>query len=146
MTASSILSVAFIGTVCVTAGFGQIFSALGLITNNSTLLSWSATVTTNKWWEFLVATACIGVITLILSGGWKWVLPFQNYGFAITTGGLAIIGILLLVKSHSDFVSSFNSFAAGITNKPDTYNDLIAAAHQQGIQTSTPFSLANTWP
>jgi amino acid transporter len=60
--------------------------------------------------------------------------------------GLATVFLVLLFKSQSGFIHSFNQFAGPITGEPDTYHSIVSSAHKEGIDTSPAFSMNNTWP
>ncbi|HET7508801.1 MAG TPA: hypothetical protein VFJ65_00990, partial [Solirubrobacterales bacterium] len=76
----------------------------------------------------------------------RWTTRIMNSLWAITMLGLGTVFLVLLFKSHSGFVHSFNQFAQSVTGESDTYNSIINNAHKEGVDTSPAFSLHNAWP
>lgn len=146
LTTSSLLSAAFIALATAIVAVGPALTVVGLVSDSSTLVEWGAVVQTSRGWQFGIGLAAIGIPILIMASGWRTALRFQNWGVALTMVGLLVTAVVLLIKGHDGFVSNFNGFAQSVTQQPDTYGSLIAAAEDAGINTNPGSSLSNTWP
>lgn len=141
-----VLSIAFIAQAFVTVALGPSLTAVGLVSGHHTLVTAGNDLATSEGWQFAIGTVVILISAALLAGGWRWTTRIMNTLWALTFVGLGTVLVVLLFKSHSGFVNSFNQFAGPITGKADSYDSLIATAHRSGIDTSPAFSLANTWP
>jgi amino acid transporter len=141
-----VLSIAFIAQAFVTVALGPSLTAVGLVSGHNTLVTAGNDLATSEGWQFAIGTVVILISAALLAGGWRWTTRIMNTLWALTFIGLGTVLVVLLFKSHSGFVNSFNQFAGPITGKADSYNSLIASAHHSGIDTSPGFSLSNTWP
>jgi APA family basic amino acid/polyamine antiporter len=140
-----VVSIAFVAIAFVTQALAPSFAAVGLISGSSTLVDWGATLASNQGLQLVIGSVLIIVSSMLLAGGWKWTTRVLNTLWGFMIAGLALVAVVLVAQSSSDFVHSFNVVAQGVTGKPDTYNDIIAAAQKQGFSTSPPFSLDNTF-
>jgi basic amino acid/polyamine antiporter, APA family len=141
-----VLSIAFIAEAFVTVALAPSLTAVGLVSGHHTLVTAGNTLATSQGWQFGIGTGVILISAALLAGGWRWTTRIMNTLWVVSMIGLATVFFVLLFKTHRGFVNSFNQFAAPITGKPDSYNNLIATAHSQSIDTSPAFSLHNTWP
>jgi basic amino acid/polyamine antiporter, APA family len=144
--AGVVLSIAFIAQAFVTVALAPSLTAVGLVSGHHTLVTAGDTLATSQAWQFGIGTGVILTSALLLAGGWRWTTRIMNSLWVLSMIGLATVFLVLLFKSHRGFVNNFNEFAAPITGKPDSYNNLIATAHSQQIDTTPAFSLHNTWP
>ena len=145
-TAGVILSIAFWGLGSATVASGPALISIGLIANSPTLISWGNTVESSHWWQFAIGMGVFLLSAFVVSGGWRRYLRFQNGAFILVGIGLLLTGITLLIAGGDSFISHFNSFSRPITQQPDTYHTMIAAAQKAGINTHPGFSVDNTWP
>jgi basic amino acid/polyamine antiporter, APA family len=145
-TAGVILSIAFIALAFVTVGLGPSLAAVGLVSGHNTLVTAGNDLATDENWQFAIGTLLILVSAGLLAGGWRWTTRIMNGFWMLMMLGLATVFLVLLFKSQSGFVNSFNQFAGPITGEPDTYSSVISTAHKEGIDTSPAFSMYNTWP
>lgn len=141
-----ILSIAFIALAFVTVGLGPSLTAVGLVSGHDSLVTAGSDLATSEGWQFAIGTLLILVSAGLLAGGWRWTTRIMNGFWVLMMLGLATVFIVLLFKSQSGFVHSFNQFAEPITGEPDTYDSIIGTAHKEGIDTSPAFSMDNTWP
>jgi amino acid transporter len=70
----------------------------------------------------------------------------MNIFWALSMLGIVVAAIVLLAKGHSGFISSFNKFTDPITGTTNSYDGVITAATNAGVDVSPSFSLSNTWP
>jgi APA family basic amino acid/polyamine antiporter len=145
-TAGVILSIAFIALAFVTVALGPSLTAVGLVSGHNTLVTAGNELATSKGWQFGVGTAVILGSSLLLAGGWRWTTRIMNGLWVLMMLGLATVFFVLLFKSQSGFINSFNQFAGSITGEPDTYHAVIASAQKEGIELNPAFSMNNTWP
>jgi amino acid transporter len=145
-TAGVLLSCAAITLFMVTGALAPSFSAIGLISDSTTLQDWGATLSTNQGWQFFWGIVIIVLAALLGGSGWRWSLRVQNFGFALTALGLLVTAIVVLVNGGADFIDKFNSFAAPITGNPDSYHSIINAAQQGGVNVDPGSDFSNTWP
>lgn len=141
-----ILVLAFTAQAFVTVALGPSLSAVGLVSDNGSLVTAGEDLATSKWWQFGIGTAVILISAGLLAGGWRWTTRIMNGLWLVTMLGLGTVFLVLLFKSHDGFVNSFNQFAGSITGEPNTYDKVIANAGKEGFDTSPAFSLDNTWP
>jgi APA family basic amino acid/polyamine antiporter len=141
-----ILVIAFTALGFVTIALGPSLTAVGLVSGDSSLVTAGDDLATSEAWQFGIGTAVILISAALLAGGWRWTTRIMSGLWAITMLGLATVFLVLLFKSQDGFINSFNQFAGSITGEPDTYNSVIGSAAKEGIDTSPPFSLDNTWP
>ena len=141
-----ILSIAFIALAFVTVGLGPSLTAVGLVSGHHSLVTAGNELATSKGWQFGIGTALILGSAVLLAGGWRWTTRIMNGFWLMMMLGLGTVFLVLLFKSHSGFVHSFNQFAGSITGERDTYNSIVANAHKEGIDTDPAFSMHNTWP
>jgi amino acid transporter len=141
-----ILSIAFIALAFVTVGLSPSLTAVGLVSGHNSLITAGNDLATSKGWQFGIGTALILGSAVLLAGGWRWTTRFMNGLWLLMMLGLATVFLVLLFKSHSGFVHSFNQFAGSITGEKDTYASIVANAHKEGIDTDPGFNMHNTWP
>ena len=146
MTMAGLLSNAFFGLAMSIIALGPGLLAIGLISGNDTLVSWSTTLSTSHNWQF-----AIGCLTFLGAGaiqimGWRVLLRVQAIFFWMVTGCLGASALIALFTSNSSFVSNFNSFAGKYTHQSDTYHGIINAAVKAGVNVSPGFSWSNTIP
>ena len=145
-TSGVILSIAFVAEAFVSVALGPSLTAVGLVSEQSSLVTAGEDLVNGKWWKFGLGTALILVSALFLAGGWRWTTRIMNGLWVVTMLGLATVFLVLLFKTQDGFVNSFNQFAGSITGEPDTYDTVIANAGREGIDTSPAFSMDKTWP
>ncbi|HET8954111.1 MAG TPA: amino acid permease [Solirubrobacterales bacterium] len=141
-----ILVLAFTAQAFVTVALGPSLSAVGLVSDSSSLVNAGEDLATSEWWQFGIGSAVILFSAALLAGGWRWTTRIMNGLWIVTMLGLGTVFLVLLFKSHDGFVNSFNGFAGSITGEPDTYDSVIANAGKEGFDVSPAFSLDNTWP
>lgn len=145
-TAGVILSAAAITLFLVTGALAPSLNAIGLVSNSDTLLNWGSTLGTSHGWQFGIGAAFIALAALLAGSGWKWSLRVQNVGFALTALGLFVTAIVVLAKGGDEFVAAFNSFANPITGETNSYNSIIDAAKDAGVNVRPGSDFSNTWP
>lgn len=145
-TAGVLLSAAGICLFLVTSALAPSFSAIGIISDSPTLSNWGSTLGSSHGWQFALGVVFILLAALTAASGWKWSLRVQNIGFVITSLGLLVTAIVVLLKSGNDFISNFNSYADPLTGKTDSYHSIIASAKSQGINVDQGSAFSNTWP
>lgn len=145
-TSGVILSIAYISLAFATVALGPSLTAVGLVSGSHGLVTAGNDLATSKGWQFGIGTALIVGSSLLLAGGWRWTTRIMNALWAVMMLGLGTVFLVLIFKSHSGFVHSFNQFAGSITGERDTYSSIISNAHREGIDTSPAFSMNNTWP
>jgi APA family basic amino acid/polyamine antiporter len=141
-----ILSIAFIALAFVTVALGPSLTAVGLVSGHNTLVTAGNTLATSEGWQFGIGAAIIVGSSFLLAGGWRWTTRIMNGLWLLMMLGLATVFFVLLFKSQSGFVNSFNEFARSITGEPDTYQSVVANAEKEGVAFNPPFSMDNTWP
>jgi amino acid transporter len=145
-TAGVLLSAAGITLFMVTGAIAPSLSAIGIVSDSSTLLDWGATLGSSKGWQFGTGAVLIALACVLAASGWKWSLLVQNFVFVIAGLGLLVTAIVVLVQSGDDFVAKFNSFANPITGSSDSYHGIIDAATQAGVNLDPGSAFSNTWP
>ncbi|MBS1888254.1 MAG: amino acid permease [Actinobacteria bacterium] len=141
-----VLSIAFTAFAFVTVALGPSLTAVGLVSGHNSLVTAGNDLVTKEGWQFGIGTVVILISAALLAGGWRWTTRIMNSLWVIMMLGLFTVFVVLLFKSQSGFVNSFNQFANPITGEADSYHALIKAAAKEGIDTSPAFSLNNTWP
>jgi len=144
MMLSALMAIASLGLFGTTIALGPALATVGLVSGNHTLVDWGNTVVASKGWQFGLGVATIVILGVVISMGWKQARRaiMGMLGFALA--GLFVAMLVALFTSHSGFVSSFNSFAAPITGKADTYGNVIATARKSGVKLGAGFSLGDT--
>ena len=145
-TAGVLLSAAAITLFLVTGALAPSLNVIGLVSDSGTLLDWGATLGTSHNWQFAVGLGFIAAAVLLAGSGWRWPLRVQNFGFALTLLGLLVTAIVVLVNSGDDFISKFNAFADPITGSPDSYQGIITAAKDSGVNVDPGSDSSSTWP
>lgn len=145
-TSGVILSIAFVALAFVTVALGPSLTAVGLISESSSLVNAGEDVASSQGWQFGIGTVLIVLSAILLGGGWRWTTRIMNGFWVVMMLGLGTVFLVLLFKSHDGFVNSFNQFAQTTTGEADTYGSVIANAKKEGIDTSPAFSLDNFWP
>jgi basic amino acid/polyamine antiporter, APA family len=141
-----VLSIAFTAFAFVTVALGPSLTAVGLVSGHNSLVTAGNDLASKEGWQFAIGTFVILISAGLLAGGWRWTTRIMNSLWVIVMLGLFTVFLVLLFKSHSGFVNSFNKFAGPITGEPDSYHGLIKSAAKEGIDTSPGFSLNATWP
>lgn len=141
-----VLSIAFVAQAFATVALGPSLTAVGLVSGHNTLVTAGDDLATSQGWQFAIGTLVILISAALLAGGWRWTTRIMNALWGLTFLGLGTVFVVLLFKTQSGFVHSFNQFAQPITGEADSYKSLIATAHKEGVDTSPGFSLGNTWP
>jgi APA family basic amino acid/polyamine antiporter len=141
-----VLSIAFTAYAFVTVALGPSLTAVGLVSGHNSLVTAGNDLATKEGWQFAIGVVVILISAALLAGGWRWTTRIMNTLWIVTMLGLFTVFLVLIFKSKSGFVNSFNQFSAPITGEPDSYHSLIKAAGKEGIDTTPAFSLNNTWP
>jgi amino acid transporter len=129
-TWSQILGMAFYASFTVSFAVAVSFFILGANLDNHTLLSWSNSVA-DQWPTFLIASAMVLVVAIVLSLGPRVTRRFLNILFIPALIGSAVTVWVLATTSHSEFVSHFNSFMAK-HGSGQTYDGVVSAAAHSG--------------
>ncbi len=144
--AGVILVIAFVAWAFVTVALGPALTAVGLVSGHNSLVTAGNEIATSKGWQFGIGTALILLSAALLAGGWRWTTRIMNGIWILTGLGLITVFLVLIFKSKSGFINSFNHFAQPITGEADSYHGLVSAAQKEGVALSPGFSLNNTWP
>jgi APA family basic amino acid/polyamine antiporter len=139
-TWSQLLGMALYASFTVNFGIAISFLTLGNV------LDWSGLVTAGedvaeKWPTFLLGTAMIVLVAVILSLGPRVVRRFLNILFVPAILGSVVTLIVLLVTSKEEFVANFNSFMAERAGG-ETYSGIMASAREAGYE-SEPSTLSS---
>jgi len=145
-TTGVILSIAFIALAFVTVALGPSLTAVGLVSGHNTLVTAGNDLATSQWWQFGLGAGIIIGSSFLLAGGWRWTTRIMNGLWALMMLGLGTVFFVLLFKTESGFVHSFNEFAHSITGEPDTYRSIVDSAEKEGVAFNPAFSMDNTWP
>ncbi|HVD41355.1 MAG TPA: APC family permease [Solirubrobacterales bacterium] len=145
-TSGVILSIAFVALAFVTVALGPSLTAVGLVSESSSLVNAGEDVAGSQGWQMGIGSALIVLSAILLGGGWRWTTRIMNGFWVVMMLGLGTVFLVLLFKSHDGFVNSFNQFAQTTTGEADTYGSVIANAKKEGVDTSPAFSLDNFWP
>lgn len=140
------LSVAYYGLGFTTVVLSPSFSALGVISNSSTLTSWGSTLATSKGWQFAVGAIVILLGCAILAVGWKWATRYVRYLWFVTLISMAVAFIFLLVVGHSTLVNNYNQVALKAGGPPNAYHALLTTAAHNKVALNPGFSFAQTLP
>ncbi|HEX5593942.1 MAG TPA: APC family permease [Solirubrobacterales bacterium] len=145
-TTGVILSIAFIALAFVTVALGPSLTAVGLVSGHNTLVTAGNTLATSQWWQFGLGAGIIVGSSFLLAGGWRWTTRIMDGLWVLMMLGLGTVFFVLLFKTQSGFVNSFNEFARSITGEPDTYRSVVDNARKEGVVFNPAFSMDNTWP
>jgi APA family basic amino acid/polyamine antiporter len=145
-TSGVILSIAFVALAFVTVALGPSLTAVGLVSESSSLVNAGEDVASSHAWQMGIGSGLIVLSAILLGGGWRWTTRIMNGFWVVMMLGLGTVFLVLLFKSHDGFVNSFNQFAQTTTGEADTYGSVIANAKKEGVDTSPAFSLDNFWP
>jgi basic amino acid/polyamine antiporter, APA family len=92
-----------------TQAISPAFSVIGAVTGSQTLLDWGAYFSpSHKTVAFITAVIALGLTSVLAVRGTRIVMRVMTVLFFIAVAGLAISTIVLLVTSHSSFVSTVN--------------------------------------
>jgi amino acid transporter len=118
----------------VQVGLSSFFGAVGMVSRNSTLISWGATVAKPAG-VFWIGTLIIVVAGLLLVSGTRRYFTVQRVLFVIAVAGLAVIAVVMIFGSRSSFQSSLTSLTGLDSGK------VISSATKGGFATApTSFS------
>ena len=118
----------------VQVGLSSFFGAVGMVSRNSTLISWGATVAKPAG-VFWIGTLIIVVAGLLLVSGTRRYFTVQRVLFVIAVAGLAVITVVMIFGSRSSFQSSLTSLTGLDSGK------VISSATKGGFVTApTSFS------
>lgn len=123
--------------------FSTLFSTLGSILGNATLMSIGAALA-RPTFAFIVGTLIILGFAVLVSVGMETYYRFQTASFIV--GAVSMIGVLvvLLINSQSDFIAAFNSYAQNSVGLENGYQNILDSARANGYDTAG-FSLAQTF-
>jgi amino acid transporter len=118
----------------VQVGLSSFFGAVGMVSRNSTLISWGATVAKPAG-VFWIGTLIIVVAGLLLVSGTRRYFTVQRVLFVIAVAGLAVIAVVMIFGSRNSFQSSLTSLTGLDSHK------VISSATKGGFATApTSFS------
>jgi APA family basic amino acid/polyamine antiporter len=129
-TWSQILGMALYASFTVNFGIAVAFLTLGNVLDASGLVTAGEDVA-KEWPTFLLGTAMIVMVAVILSLGPRVVRRFLNILFIPAILGSFVTLIVLLTTSKSEFIERFNSFMADRADG-QTYDSILAAADKAG--------------
>ncbi len=86
------------------------------------------------WPTFLISTATIASVILIMSRGMRVLKRFLNVFFIIAFIGTIVTLGVFLANSRADFIASFNAFMAKSGGLEDAYNGMMQLAGDNGWQ------------
>lgn len=109
---------------------GPILAALGVLANNSTLISWGTNFQTNNGYILAAALAMVALQTVILIRGTRSTFRWQNGAFLIAMAGMLLAFLVLLFGSQTDFFNHFNAINQQFHG--GTVQDVISKANAQG--------------
>src|SRR5437660_234374 len=92
----------------VQVGLSSFFGAVGMVSRNSTLISWGTTVAKPAG-VFWIGTLIIVVAGLLLVSGTRRYFTVQRVLFVIAVAGLAVIAVVMIFGSRSSFQSNLTS-------------------------------------
>jgi basic amino acid/polyamine antiporter, APA family len=141
-----VLSIAFTAFAFVTVALGPSLTAVGLVSGHNSLVTAGNDLASKEGWQFAIGTVLILISAALLAGGWRWTTRIMNTLWVVVMLGLLTVFLVLLFKTKSGFIHSFNQFSSPITGESDSYHSLIKAAGKEGVDTNPGFSLNNTWP
>jgi amino acid transporter len=129
MIFGGLFGAAFFAKFFAVFALGPILAALGVLANNSTLISWGTNFQTNQGFILVAALAMVALQTWILIRGTKSTFRWQNGAFLIAMAGMLLAFLVLLFGSQTDFFNHFNAvnqqFGGG------TVGDVISKASAQ---------------
>ncbi|MFL5827500.1 MAG: APC family permease [Thermoleophilaceae bacterium] len=129
-TWSQLLGMALYASFTVNFGVAIAFLTLGNVLNSGGLVTAGEDVS-KDWVVFLLGTAMIVMVAVILSLGPRVIRRFLNILFIpAIIGSFVTLGVLL-ATTKGEFVSRFNNFMAERANG-ETYTGIMAAAHKAG--------------
>jgi APA family basic amino acid/polyamine antiporter len=129
-TWSQLLGMALYASFTVNFGVAIAFLTLGNVLDSSGLVSAGEDVA-EQWPTFLLGTAFIVLVAVILSLGPRVVRRFLNVLFIPAILGSFVTLIVLLLTTRDEFVSRFNSFMAERAGG-ETYGSILASAERAG--------------
>lgn len=130
-TWSQILGIAFYAGFTVTFAVAAPFFLLGAILPSSTLTSWSTSVG-RQWPTFLIASAIIAVVAIVLTLGPRTIRRFMLVLFVPAMIGSLVTVWVFATTSHADFIQHFNAFSAAY-GSGITYDEVFAQAAKAGF-------------
>jgi basic amino acid/polyamine antiporter, APA family len=129
-TWSQLLGMALYASFTVNFGIAIAFLTLGNVLDSNGLVTAGEDVA-EEWPTFLLGTAMILLVALILSLGPRVVRRFLNILFIPAILGSVVTLIVLLVTTKDEFVTRFNDFMAERAGG-ETYQSILAAAEEAG--------------
>ena len=138
-TWSQLLGMALYASFTVNFGIAISFLTLGNVLDSSGLVTAGEDVA-EEWPTFLLGTAIIVLVAVILSLGPRAVRRFLNVLFIPAILGSFVTLIVLLVTSRDEFVTKFNDFMAERAGG-ETYQSILATAEEAGY-VSEPSTLS----
>jgi basic amino acid/polyamine antiporter, APA family len=138
-TWSQLLGMALYASFTVNFGIAIAFLTLGNVLDSSGLVTAGEDVA-KEWPTFLLGTAMIVLVAVILSLGPRVVRRFLNILFIPAILGSVVTLIVLLVTTKDEFVTKFNDFMAERAGG-ETYDSMLAAAEEAGY-VSEPSTLS----
>src|SRR4030081_3123663 len=109
MIFGGLFGAAFFAKFFAVFALGPILAALGVLANNSTLISWGTNFQTNQGFILVAALAMVALQTWILIRGTKSTFRWQNGAFLIAMAGMLLAFLVLLFGNPADFFSHFNA-------------------------------------
>jgi basic amino acid/polyamine antiporter, APA family len=129
-TWSQLLGMALYASFTVNFGIAIAFLTLGNVLDSGGLVTAGEDVA-EEWPTFLLGTAMIVLVAVILSLGPRVVRRFLNVLFIPAILGSVVTLIVLLVTAKDEFVTKFNDFMAD-RGGGETYQSILAAAEEAG--------------
>jgi APA family basic amino acid/polyamine antiporter len=129
-TWSQLLGMALYASFTVNFGIAIAFLTLGNVLDSGGLVTAGEDVA-EEWPTFLLGTAMIVLVAVILSLGPRVVRRFLNVLFIPAILGSVVTLIVLLVTTKDEFVTKFNDFMADRAGG-ETYQSILAAAEEAG--------------
>ena len=129
-TWSQLLGMALYASFTVNFGIAIAFLTLGNVLDSGGLVTAGEDVA-EEWPTFLLGTAMIVLVAVILSLGPRVVRRFLNVLFIPAILGSVVTLIVLLVTTKDEFVTKFNDFMAD-RGGGETYQSILAAAEEAG--------------
>jgi len=129
-TWSQLLGMALYASFTVNFGVAIAFLTLGNVLDSSGLVTAGEDVA-KEWPTFLLGTAMILLVALILSLGPRMVRRFLNVLFIPAMLGSFVTLIVLLVTTRDEFVTKFDDFMAERAGG-ETYSGILASAGEAG--------------
>jgi basic amino acid/polyamine antiporter, APA family len=129
-TWSQLLGMALYASFTVNFGVAIAFLTLGNVLDSGGLVTAGEDVA-KEWPTFLLGTAMIVLVAVILSLGPRVVRRFLNILFIPAILGSIVTLVVLLVTTKDEFVTKFNDFMAERAGG-ETYNGILAAADKAG--------------